>query len=238
MLLLEAAVALSIGLASRLTSTSTSHEVVASPRTTASGRALASVYASLDHDVGWNIRHPSGPLDRHVLSFRGVSQGTAGPLLTVLLAEKLGGLPTHVVDDPPIAIVSWVDGIRTPQLVALLLLLRNAEARVDNVEVLEAAGKQKVLVKRPAVSQTLPDVLLEAILQPVGCVVGSHTAVNVEVARHRCQKEDDSSFQEVEDRQAVSKKHIQSLLASSDKLSFNVTFTITVPSDRQIATLL
>jgi hypothetical protein len=146
-LLLEAAVALSIGLASRLTSSSTSHEVVASPGAAASGRALASVCASLDHDVGWNISHPSGSLDRHVLSFRRGSQGIARPLLTVLLVEKLGGLSTDVVDDPPIALVSWVDGIRSPQLVALLYLLRNAEAKVDNAEVLEAAGEQKVLVK-------------------------------------------------------------------------------------------
>jgi hypothetical protein len=66
-------------------------------------------------------------------------------------------------------------------------------------------------------------------------MVGSPTAVDVEVA---CQEEDDSSFQEVEDRKAVSKKHIQSLLAGSDQLSFNVVFTITVSSYRQVATLL
>jgi hypothetical protein len=40
-----------------------------------------------------------------------------------------------------------MDGIWTPQLNALLVLLRNAEARVDNVEMLEATGEQKVLVK-------------------------------------------------------------------------------------------
>jgi hypothetical protein len=221
-LLLEAAVALSVGLASRLTSSSTSHEVVASPRATASGRALASIYTFLDHDVGGNISHPSWPLDHHVLSFCRGSQGIAQPLLAVFFAEKLGGLTTHVVDEPPVALVSWVDGIRTPQLVALLVLLWYTEARVDNVEVLEATGKQKVLVKGPTVSQTLPDVLLKALLQPVRCVVGSHTVVDVEVARHWCQKEDDSSFQDVKDRQAVSKKHIQSLLASSDKLSISL----------------
>ncbi len=82
--------------------------------------------------------------------------------------------------------MSWVDRVWTPQLIALLVLPRNAEARVDNVEMLEATGEQKVLVKGPAVDQALPEFLLEAILQQVGCVVGSHAAVDVEIARHRC----------------------------------------------------
>jgi hypothetical protein len=160
-LLLEAAVALSIGLASRLTSSSTSHEVVASPRTTASGRALASIHASLDHDVGRDISHPSWPLNCHVLSFGRGSQGIARPLLAVIFVVKLGSLTTNVVNNPSVSLVSWVDGIRSPQLVALLVLLRYTEAGVDNVEVLEATGKQKVLVKGPAVHQTLPDALLK-----------------------------------------------------------------------------
>jgi hypothetical protein len=151
---------------------------------------------------------------------------------------KLGSLIADVVHNPSIAFVSRMDGIRSPQLVALLVLLRHAEAGVDDVEVLETTGKQEVLVKGPAVRQTLPDVLLEAVLQPVRGVVGSHTAVDVEVSRHWRQKEDDSAFQEVEDRQAVSKKHIQSLLTSNDELSFNVVFTITISPDRQIPTLL
>ncbi len=145
MLLLEAAVALSVGLASRLTSSSTSHEVVASPRTTASRRALASIHSSLDHDVGRNIGHPSWPLDCHVLSFGRGSQGIARPLLAVIFVVKLGSLTANVVHNPSVALVPWVDGIRSPQLVALLVLLRYTEAGLTRWKCLRPLVNKKSL---------------------------------------------------------------------------------------------
>jgi hypothetical protein len=235
---LEATVALSIGLASRLSSTSTAHEVVAAPVAPTSGWTLASVPSSLDHDVCRHISHPFRPLDCKVLSLRGGSQGFTLPLLGVVFVLKLGSLTADVVHNPSVAFMSRMDWIWSPQLVALLVFLRNADARVDDVEMLETAGEQEVLIEGPAVRQTLPDVLLEAVLQPVGGVVSSHTAVDVKVTRHWRQEEDDPAFQEVEDRQAVSKKHVQSLLASNDELSFDVIFTVTISPNWQIPSLL
>jgi hypothetical protein len=94
---------------------------------------------------------------------------------------KLGSLSTHIVDDPPVTLVLGVNWIRSPQLVALLFLAGDAEARIDEVEVLEAAGEEEVLVEGSALSQALPEILLEAVLQTVGGVISSFTAVDVEV---------------------------------------------------------
>jgi hypothetical protein len=110
--ILEATVALSIGLASKLSSTSTAHEVVAAPGAPASGRTLASIPSSLDHDVCRNISHPFRPLNCKVLSFGGRSQGFTLSLLGVVFVLKLGSLTANVVRDSSVAFVSRMDGSR------------------------------------------------------------------------------------------------------------------------------